>query len=94
MKNVASNVNHLNHGSGLVVESNEICDLKLNVFVVFLLGNFIDMDSNFWFFHLEQFIDGVVLIIINFSLSSWAQSGFALNRSLQLTSTLDKFDVE
>jgi len=53
VENVTGDVNHLNHGSGLVVEPNEICDLKLNVLGVLLLDYFIVMDSNFGFFHLE-----------------------------------------
>jgi hypothetical protein len=46
VKNVASDINHLDHGSFLVVEPNEICDLKLYILGFCLLDNFINLDSN------------------------------------------------
>jgi len=47
VKNVAGDVDHLDHSSFLVVEPTEISDFKLDVFGFRLLDDFIDLDANF-----------------------------------------------
>ena len=46
VKNVSSNVNHLDHGSFLVVESNEIGNFNLDVFGICLIDHLVDLDAN------------------------------------------------
>lgn len=69
VKNVAGDVDHLDHSSFLVVEPDEISDFKLDVFGFRLLDDFIDLDADFWSFHLKKLIDGELLIAIKFNFS-------------------------
>ena len=95
VEDVSGDVYHLNHCSGLIVETNEISDLKLDILCVFLLDDFVDMDSNLRLFQLKQLVYGEELVIARLSLSCGAQPSPAPTyRSTEFYSRLDELDVE
>ena len=57
MKNVSSDVNDLNHGSFLVIETNEVLYLKLNVLGTLVFNHLESLNSYFWSFHLQNLIN-------------------------------------
>jgi hypothetical protein len=57
VKNVSCDIYDLNHSSFLVIETNEVLYLKLNVLGTIFFNRLENLNTYFRFFHLQNLID-------------------------------------